>query len=132
MGLVHSIENYYGAEKTGDVEIQRAGLVDDLKGMLRECWQEAKKNEISITSSRGGRKLATAVRGLAFNGYRYEIVEDGAGVRHYNLYTYWTDPNAQAKLDPRNLNGAQQAVFGQTLDQAQLSQLTIGAKEGRF
>lgn len=68
----------------------------------------------------------------ALNGYTYEIVVDGAGTHHYNLTVHFYDQQDKPALDPRNLNGAEQAVFGQILTSEELAEKGIGVHDGRF
>lgn len=77
-------------------------------------------------------KSSPEVAGLAFNGYRYEIVEDGAGKKHYFLHAWFFDPTASLPLDPNNLNGAPQALFGQTLTAQELMDKQIAVFDTRM
>lgn len=66
---------------------------------------------------------------LAFNGYRYEAVRNtGDETTNYNLYVVFSDPTTIV-LDPRNLNGASQAILGQYLTPEEIERLGIG-KQG--
>lgn len=68
----------------------------------------------------------------ALNGYTYEIVVDGAGNHHYNLTVHFYDQREPPALDPSNLNGAEQAVFGQYLTPEELAEKGIGVHDARF
>jgi hypothetical protein len=98
------------------VEIQQSALGADIFDvLLRECHRLATQNY---------------EHAMVYAGHRYERVQDGAGTWHYNLYAYYDPPGVQEELNPRNLNGAEQNVLGQTLHGNSLGD--IGAKEQKF
>lgn len=102
--------------RPNDIQIQKAGTVDDPAGLLREAVAEACQH---------GEHLDLA-------GYRYEITQDGAGVRNYTMYAIFNDTRADKILDPRNLNQSPQRVFGNTVDGPELAEKGIGTKETKF
>lgn len=65
--------------------------------------------------------------GATYNGYTYEIVPDGAGVKHYNLTAYFR--RAEPKLPATNLNAAPESFFGNTLNEQEKLVKGIGLKE---
>jgi len=70
--------------------------------------------------------------GLRFYGYRYEIVVDGAGDKHWNLQGFF-EPTVHADtLDPNNLNGAEQGFFGNVLSEEERAKAGIGNRERRL
>lgn len=94
-----------------DKQVQRSSLIDDLDIQLKSAIFEAR----------------VAWPDMTYNGYVYEIVPDGAGVKHYNLTVHYH--TAAPTLDPTNLNDAPQDFFGNTLDEAQKTAKGVGLKE---
>lgn len=99
-----------------DYQVQRSSLMDIRDAMLRQAVVETKREQ----------------PGKAFNGYHYEIVTDGAGTKHHNLTVYFMDDVPTPALDHRNLNGAEQAVFGQVLSHDDLLEKGIGQKDQKL
>lgn len=91
-----------------DKQVQKNSLTQGLDIQLREAIAQA----------------AQDYPDAVYNGYTYEIVPDGAGVLHYNLTVHFhvADPH----LPPRNLNAAPETIFGNTLDERDLTQKGIG------
>jgi hypothetical protein len=114
-GLISTTIELSRPIQPGDAQVQKSSLNDNLSTMLRQVQFEAKRDYPTKT----------------FNGYQYEIVEDGAGTKHYNLTVYLCDQLPGPQLDPRNLNGSQQAIFGQYLTPEELERLGIGQKDRR-
>jgi hypothetical protein len=98
-----------------DPQVQKSSLNNTPGNMLRLATFEAKRD----------------YPGKAFNGYHYEIVEDGAGVKHYNLTVYLCDDVPTPGLNPHNLNGAEQVLFGQYLTPEEIERIGIGQKDRR-
>lgn len=71
-------------------------------------------------------------KGKSYNGYRMAIVTDGDGRRFYNITVFFRRQKVYENLNPYNLNGAEQAVFGQTLNSEDLARAGIGLKESRI
>lgn len=113
MGLIHEFNVLHCPVQPSDQQVQASSLFDEPQELMR-------------------RALLMAVRdypGKRYNGYTYEIVTDGAGIRHHNLTVYMTDNSPT--LDPRNLNGAEQAAMGQYLSEDELARLGIGSRDTR-
>lgn len=94
-----------------DAQIHRGSMADEMDIMLVDAMAEARRDHL----------------GKRYNGYTYEIVPDGAGVKHYNLTVHLKDDGPQ--LNPHNLNDAPQTLFGQTLSADELQRRGIGAAE---
>lgn len=107
------VEDYEHPPGANERCVALAGLSDDLNGLLARA------------------KSSPEVEGLAFNGYCYEIIEDGAGKPHYYLTAYFFDPTAPLPPDAKNLNGAPQALFGQTLTAQELADKQVAAYDTR-
>lgn len=97
-----------------DVQIHRSSLTDNIAEMIRDAVDEGLKNHPD----------------KIFNGYEYEIVPDGAGVKHYNLKVHFASQNVA--LDPTNMNNAPSNIFGNTLDRAELERRGIGQYDTRW
>ena len=114
MALISSHTETKRPVRPDDFQVQKSSLFDNCAAMLRQAVVETRREQPD----------------KAFNGYNYEIVTDGAGVKHYNLTVYFMDdePGMPEKptLNPRNLNGAEQAVFGQTVTPEEIAEKGIG------
>jgi hypothetical protein len=97
-----------------DAQIHRSSLVDEMDILLIDAMTEARREHL----------------GKPYNGYTYEIVPDGAGVKHYNLTVHLKDP--RPTLNPRNLNEAPQEMFGQVLDPVELERTGFGRSDTRM
>lgn len=115
MGVIFSFVQTRRPILPTDYQVQKSSLIDNVPEMIRLAVFEAKRD----------------APGRCFNGYQLEIVEDGAGVKHYNVTVYFHDDTPRAELDHRNLNGAEQAVFGQYLTLEDLARMGIGQKDTR-
>lgn len=91
-----------------DKQVQKSSLANELDVLLREAITQAKQEYPDAT----------------YNGYTFEIIPDGAGVKHYNLTAHFKvdDPH----LPARNLNAAPEPLFGNTLDDDQKAQKGVG------
>lgn len=98
----------------GDAQVNRSSMVDEIDVMLIDAMEEGRREHL----------------GKRYNGYTYEIVPDGAGVRHYNLTVHFK--SQQPALDPLNLNDAPQQMFGQVLDQEELDRRGVGRADSRW
>jgi hypothetical protein len=97
-----------------DAQVHRSSLADEMDIMLIDAMAEARREHL----------------GKRYNGYTYEIVPDGAGVKHYNLTVHLHDD--RPTLNPRNLNEAPQQMFGQVLDQVELDRVGVGRSDTRM
>lgn len=94
--------------KPTDHQVQKSSLRNIVPEMLREAINETRRDHPNKT----------------FNGYRCQIVEDGAGDKHYNITVFFTDDTPT--LPHNNLNGVPQAAFGQVLIGEDLARHGIG------
>jgi hypothetical protein len=97
-----------------DAQIHRSSMVDEMDLLLIDAMVEARRDHL----------------GKTYNGYTYEIVPDGAGVKHYNLTVHLKDH--KPTLNPRNLNEAPQTMFGQVLDPVELERTGFGRSDTRM
>ncbi len=111
------MESMLGPIGPKDVQIQRSSLVDELDVMLRDACLQARREHL----------------GKRYNGYTYEIIPDGAGVKHYNLTAHFAATGDESiALDPRNMNDAPTNIFGNTVDRAELERRGIGQSDRRW
>lgn len=111
--LIYEYERVFLPHRADDAQVQRSGLYNEPERYLTEACREAMRD----------------YPGKRFNGFRYEIVLDGANKPHHNLTAYFSSDGPT--LDHSNLNGVEQAVFGQYLTPAELERLGIGRKDQR-
>lgn len=94
--------------KPTDHQVQRSSLRNIVPEMLREITVEARRDHPD----------------KRFNGYRLEIVRDGAGDKHYNVTAFFCDD--RPALNPHNLNNVEQMAFGQVLDAEEMAKYGVG------
>lgn len=112
--MYQRVEKIIGPIGPLDVQIHRSSLVDELDIMLRSAVEEAAREH----------------SGKPYNGYTYEIIPDGAGVKHYNLIVHFA--TLGKALDPTNMNDAPKDIFGNTLDHAELAKRGVGRWENHW
>lgn len=100
-----------------DAQVHRQSLVDAMEIMINDARVEAAREHPT----------------KKYNGYTYEIVTDGAGVKHYNLTVHFKAQGDEAiALNPLNMNDTPPNTFGKTLDNAELERRAIGAYDQRW
>lgn len=103
-------------------EQHASGIDDDFPALLRSMFQWA----------------ATANANLKFYGWRALVLETEpndytAPIRSYHVVGLFEKMDVgDVGLDPRNMNGAPQVLFGQTVSAEELAEKQIGTKEQRF
>lgn len=113
--MMQRFEKLLGPVKSGDGQVHKQSLVDQFDILLVEGTNQ-------------GRQDYPGKDGWRYNGYTYEIVPDGANVKHYNLTVHYTSD--KPTLNPRNLNQAPETFFGNTLDDEEKRRRGVGLKEG--
>lgn len=99
-----------------DKQVQKNSLINELDVLLRAAIAQAAQDYPDAT----------------YNGYTFEIVPDGAGVKHYNLTAHFKvhDPHLPARN--MNENPKAEGVFGNTLNDAEKAQKGVGMWDTRW